>query len=123
MKMPRNTSTEDTALILNIIIESDNVQSVSGLAGITGLSERFLYDLKRRGIVNLPKGRRGPPRYTYGRIAEELGLVIMLASIGCPKTQIARELDIKPESVGDFIGKDRRLYDTWKRNRYYQLHN
>ena len=123
MKMPRNTSTEDTALILNTIIESENVQSVSGLAGITGLSERFLYDLKRRGIVNLPKGRRGPPRYTHCRVAEELGLVIMLISVGCPKAQIAREIGVKPESIGYFIEKDRGLHYLWRRNRYYPLHN
>ena len=123
MKMPRNTSTEDTALILNAIIESESVQSVSGLAGITGLSERFLYDLKRRGVVNLPKGRRGPPRYTHGKIANELGLVIMLASVGCPQAQIAREIGVKPESIGYFIEKDKNLHYLWKRNRYYPLHN
>ncbi|MBI4159374.1 hypothetical protein HY500_03910 [Candidatus Woesearchaeota archaeon] len=121
--MPRNTSAQETALILNVIIESDKVQSVPELAEITGLSERSLYDLRKRGMVNLPKVRRGPPRYKYGKIAEELGLVIMLASVGCPKAQIAREIGVTPESIGDFIEKDRVLYSTWRRNRYYPSHN
>ncbi len=100
---------------VNNVLKKEKVSSVDELAEKVGLSRWHLYKLHARGLIILPRSRRrrGKPLDTYGPIAENLGVLEMLAYWGFPATIIAEEIGVTKAAVWGYIKNHSDLYNFW----------
>ncbi len=105
---------------VNMVLKKANVSSIDELAKKSGLSEGYLFKLKKRGLIEsatLLHSKRGMPPDTYGPIVENLGIVEMLAYWGYPAKIIAEEIGVSRTAVWEHIRNNQELYGYWKKER------